>query len=141
MEQGRGALRLLLAGMEPVLSEAMATALGGRGYRVDDEYSVDRVLRTLRRQPYDVVIIAGPSRYLNSTQLVRALRRDTGSDGFPAVLVVLPSVNRADRYEFDSAGADCVVALEGESLLGALVAGIDGSLAARRAGSEPHVGP
>jgi CheY-like chemotaxis protein len=107
-----------------------------RGYRVDDEYSVDRVLRTLRRQPYDVVIIAGLLRYLNSTELVRALRRDAGSDGFPAIPVVLPSVNRADRYRFDTAGADCVVALEGESLLGALVAGIDVSLAARKVESE-----
>lgn len=118
------ALRILLAGMEPVLSVAVEAALKDRGHVVDEEYAADRVLRTLRRNPYDVVVISGYSRFLNAVGVLRVIALEGAEPGSPASLVIVPSLNKADRYRFGIAGADHIIGLEGESLVGALSDGL-----------------
>jgi DNA-binding response OmpR family regulator len=126
----RQSLRILLAGMEPALSGAIEAALKDHGHLVDEEYSIDRVLRTLRRNPYDVVVVAGYSRYLNAVELVRQMGQEGREPGTPASLVLVPSLNKVDRYRFGSVGADHIIALEGESLLGVLAKGLGAAMQA-----------
>ena len=139
MAVGGCSLRLLVAGVEPALSLAIETALREAGHLVDEEYSIDRVLKTLRRQAYDAVIVYGRSRYLNAVELVRVIRGSESEDVLPAVLVLVPVVNRVDRHGFGAVGADHVIALEGQSLLRTLMDGIEEARKVRLAAmNAPH---
>ena len=102
----RHPLRLLLA-EDNLTNQKLALRLLGRmGYRADVAANGIEVLQSLRRQPYDVILMDVQMPEMDGLEASRAIWREWPAEERPRIIAMTANVMQEDREECLAAGMD-----------------------------------
>jgi PAS domain S-box-containing protein len=102
----RHPLRILLAEDNPVNQKLALRLLGRLGYRADVAANGIEALQSLRRQPYDVILMDVQMPEMDGLEATRALWREWPAERRPRVIAMTANVMQEDRQECQAAGMD-----------------------------------
>ncbi len=102
----RRPLRILLAEDNPVNQKLALRLLGRMGYRADMAANGIEALQSLRRQPYDVILMDVQMPEMDGLEATRALWREWPAEQRPRIIAMTANVMQEDREECLAAGMD-----------------------------------
>ena len=102
----RHPLRILLAEDNPINQKLALRLLGRMGYRADVAANGIEALQSLRRQPYDVILMDVQMPEMDGLEATRALWREWPAEQRPRIIAMTANVMQEDREECLAAGMD-----------------------------------
>ena len=106
----RHPLRILLAEDNPINQKLAQRLLERLGYRADVAANGLEVLQSLRRQPYDVVLMDVQMPEMDGLEASRTIRGEWPAERRPRIIAMTANVMPEDRQECLAAGMDDFVA-------------------------------